>query len=203
MDLAEILMNRLVWMVPLILSITVHEWAHAASANWLGDDTARLLGRNTLNPIAHVDPLGTLLLPLIGIPFGWAKPVPINPIRFRRGVNMKVGVLIVAIAGPISNVCLAAACWALSIGGASRLWAGTEQGINTMIMLNIGLAVFNMLPIPPLDGSRIADALMPARFRPAWNQFGNYGFALLIGLFLLPLFLGGVNLVQALFDVGR
>jgi Zn-dependent protease len=116
---------------------------------------------------------------------------------------MKIGVLIVAIAGPISNVCLATACWALSIGAGGRLSATTEQGINTMIMLNCGLAVFNMLPIPPLDGSRIADALMPARFRPAWNQFGNYGFALLIAIFLLPLILGGVNLVQTLFDVGR
>jgi Zn-dependent protease len=203
MDLTETLMDRLVWMVPLILSITVHEWAHAASANWLGDDTARLLGRNTLNPMAHVDPVGTLLLPLVGVPFGWAKPVPINPIRFRRGVNMKIGVLVVAVAGPISNVCLAAACWALSSGAAGRLSVATEQGINTMIMLNCGLAVFNMLPIPPLDGSRIADALMPARFRSAWNQFGNYGFALLIAMFLLPLFLGGVNLVQTLFGVSR
>lgn len=199
MDLFDLLASRLVWMIPLILSITVHEWAHAASANWLGDDTARLLGRNTLNPISHVDPVGTLLLPMIGIPFGWAKPVPINPIRFRRGVNMKLGVLIVAIAGPISNLILASICWGLKAAFSGHLSADTARGIDVMIMLNLALAVFNMLPIPPLDGSRIVDALMPTRFRPLWNQFGNIGFMLLIALFVLPLFLQGVNLVESLY----
>lgn len=199
MDLFDFLASRLVWMIPLILSITVHEWAHAASANWLGDDTARLLGRNTLNPISHIDPVGTLLLPMIGIPFGWAKPVPINPIRFRRGVNMKLGVLIVAIAGPISNLCLASLCWGLKMTLPSHVSGDTARGIDVMIMLNLALAVFNMLPVPPLDGSRIVDALMPTRFRPLWNQFGNIGFVLLIALFVLPLFLRGINLVESLF----
>jgi len=200
MELSEVVVERLLWMIPLILSITVHEWAHAATAAWLGDDTARLLGRNTLNPVAHVDPVGTLLLPLLGIPFGWAKPVPINPVRFHRGTSMKLGVLMVAIAGPISNVVLAAACWLLKSTPFSRPGTGLDDGLATMIMLNIGLAVFNMLPIPPLDGSRIADALMPARLRPLWHHFSNYGFMLLIAMFLLPMVLTGANLVQLLFD---
>jgi Zn-dependent protease len=200
MELAEFVAERLLWMIPLILSITVHEWAHAASAAWLGDDTARLLGRNTLNPVAHVDPVGTLLLPLLGVPFGWAKPVPINPVRFRRGTSMKLGVLIVAIAGPVSNVVLAAICWLIRSAPLIRPGTGLADGLTTMIMLNMGLAVFNMLPIPPLDGSRIVDALMPTRLRPLWHQFSNYGFMLLIVLFLLPMLLMGVNLVQLLFN---
>ena len=94
-------------LIPLLLSLTVHEWAHAWSAYRLGDDTASMQGRLTLNPIAHIDPVGTLVLPLLGIPFGWAKPVPVNPTRFRRGVNMSTGMIITAAAGPLSNVVLA------------------------------------------------------------------------------------------------
>lgn len=200
MELTDFLADRLLWMIPLILSISVHEWAHAASASCLGDDTARLLGRNTLNPIVHVDPVGTLLLPLLGIPFGWAKPVPFNPVRFRRGTSMKLGVVIVAIAGPISNVVLAATCWL--IRSIAFITPGTHlyQGITMLIMLNLSLAIFNMLPIPPLDGSRIADALMPVGLRPMWHKFSNLGFVVLIAIFLLPVFFRGANLVQLLFD---
>src|SRR5215471_12296793 len=95
------------YLVPLLLSLTVHEWAHAWSAYRLGDDTAAKLGRLTLNPIAHIDPIGTLILPLLGVPFGWAKPVPVVASRFRRGVNMTTGMMITAAAGPLSNVVLA------------------------------------------------------------------------------------------------
>ena len=173
----------------------------AASACWLGDDTARLLGRNTLNPIAHVDPVGTLMLPLLGIPFGWAKPVPINPIRFRRGIGMKMGVFIVALAGPISNIVLASLCWLLQSTPLVERGSPLDQAITTLIILNVALAVFNMLTIPPLDGSRIVDSLMPTRFRPLWHQFSNYGFVILIALFVLPLVLRGANLVQWIFDL--
>lgn len=200
MELSDLLTERLLWIIPLILSITVHEWAHAASASMLGDDTARLLGRNTLNPMAHIDPIGTLMLPLLGVPFGWAKPVAINPVRFHRGTSMKLGVLMVAIAGPISNVVLAAACWFLQLTPLITPGTSLHNGVTTMIMLNIGLAVFNMLPIPPLDGSRIADALMPPGLRPVWHKFSNYGFVLLIALFLLPMLFMGANIVQLLFD---
>src|SRR5262252_9131058 len=94
-------------LVPLLLSLTVHEWAHAYSAHRLGDDTAERQGRLTLNPIPHIDLVGTLLLPLLGVPFGWAKPVPVNPARFKRTVNMRTGMLITAAAGPFSNLVLA------------------------------------------------------------------------------------------------
>src|SRR5690349_16718202 len=109
MDRAEIL-DRVMKLIPLVLSLSVHEWAHAYSAFRLGDDTAARQGRLTLNPIAHIDPLGTLVLPLLGIPFGWAKPVPVNAARFDRKVSMGTGTLITAAAGPFSNVVLAVLC---------------------------------------------------------------------------------------------
>ena len=100
------LATRLVWLVALWLSLAVHEWAHAWSAWRLGDDTAARLGRMTLDPLAHVDPVGTLLLPLLGVPFGWAKPVPINPARFHRGVTLRAGIALTAAAGPAANLAL-------------------------------------------------------------------------------------------------
>src|SRR5687768_7374424 len=104
---ANWLSTRVMILIPLLLSLTVHEWAHAYSAYRLGDDTAEREGRLTLNPIAHIDPLGTLLLPLLGIPFGWARPVPVNPTRFRRDVSMRSGMMLTAAAGPASNVVIA------------------------------------------------------------------------------------------------
>ena len=92
MSLPELLLDRAVNFIPVLLSLTVHEWAHAWTAEKLGDDTAKMMGRLSLNPLDHVDPVGTLLLPLLGVPFGWAKPVPINPTRFRRSIRMPVGV---------------------------------------------------------------------------------------------------------------
>lgn len=198
MDLIDIVTDRLMWLIPLILSITVHEWAHAATAAWLGDDTARLLGRTTLNPVAHVDPIGTLLLPLIGIPFGWAKPVPFNPVRFRSGVRMKLGVLLVAIAGPISNVVMAGLCLAIERLLMVQEGSALHNGLELLVQLNLTLALFNLLPIPPLDGSRIADALMPARLRPLWHKFSNFGFLLLIALFVIPMLLQGINIAESL-----
>jgi Zn-dependent protease len=180
MDTLEFVSQRLLWLIPLILSITVHEWAHAASAAWLGDDTARLLGRNTLNPLAHVDPVGTLLLPLLGVPFGWARPVPVNPVRFRSGTSMKLGVLMVALAGPVSNVVLALACHLIRTSPLIQAGTSLDRGIATMMMLNVSLALFNMLPIHLADqagnfaGSRLS---CPARFilsdgaRPAFERF--------------------------------
>ena len=194
----DLIIERLIWWIPLVLSITVHEWAHAASASWLGDDTARLLGRNTLNPLAHIDPVGTVLLPLLGIPFGWAEPVPINPTRFRRNVSMKLGVLIVAIAGPISNFCLAGACWILSwlLSISQFTNADVLEGLSNVLALNLVLAFFNLLPIPPLDGSRVVDSLMPNHLRPLWNSFSRFGFVLLLALILIPQFMSGFHLIQ-------
>ncbi len=183
------LLERLLILVPLWLCLTVHEWAHAWTAFQLGDDTAMRLGRLTLNPLVHVDPIGTFLLPMLGVPFGWAKPVPVNPTRFRREVRMDLGLLATAAAGPVSNVVLAAltiAIWStFNVFGAAP--SPPLQGLLLFVVqLNVILAAFNMLPIMPLDGSRIADALMPEKLRPAWNRFCGLGPAPLIALIVLP-----------------
>lgn len=200
--LQDLIVERLIWWIPLVLSITVHEWAHAASASWLGDDTARLLGRNTLNPLAHIDPVGTVLLPLLGIPFGWAEPVPINPLRFRRSISMKLGVLLVAIAGPISNLCLAGLCWSVSSLLAVSRFGDSEMlaVLGNVVGLNLALAFFNLLPIPPLDGSRVVDSLISSRFRPLWNSFSQFGVVLLLALILLPQLLIGFSMVNWFFQ---
>ena len=171
-DLARSLMI----LIPLLLSLTVHEWAHAWSAYRLGDDTAEKQGRLTLNPIAHIDPIGTLLLPLLGVPFGWAKPVPVSPTRFRRDVNMNRGMIITAAAGPFSNVVLAVLC-AIAFGLVARFSPdaltarfGVAPLLMMMIQINVALAIFNMIPIPPLDGSRVVDGLVPYGWRPAWES---------------------------------
>lgn len=187
--------ERLLFLIPLILSLSVHEWAHAWSAWRLGDDTAALEGRMTLNPISHIDPLGTLLLPLMGVPFGWAKPVPVNPLRFRREITIRRGMLLVAAAGPISNVIIAAICMVL-LALSSRFTipaslAATPDLLVTLVLLNVILAVFNMFPVPPLDGSKVADSLMPERLRPAWERFCDFGPAALIALIVLPNLIGG------------
>jgi Zn-dependent protease len=184
--------NSLLTLIPLWISLSVHEWAHAWSAYRLGDDTAAMMGRMTINPLAHIDPIGTILLPLLGIPFGWAKPVPVQPHRFRRDINMRTGMMITAIAGPISNLCLAAASMLL-LAIVLRfkpdfLDSGLVAGIVLfkMIFLNVVLAVFNLLPIPPLDGSRVADGLMPRALRPAWENLCRLGPFALMAVILLP-----------------
>src|SRR5262245_34666958 len=156
------LLERIMNLIPLILSLTVHEWAHAYSAFRLGDDTAARHGRLTLNPIPHIDPIGTLLLPLLGVPFGWAKPVPVVPTRFRRDVSMRTGMMITAAAGPISNLVLAVLAtliWGLllRVTVPSR---GVEMLLMKAIVGNLALFIFNFIPVPPLDGSRIVDGLM-------------------------------------------
>jgi len=163
-------------LIPLVLSLTVHEFAHAWSARRLGDDTASRMGRMTLNPLAHIDPIGTLLLPLLGIPFGWAKPVPVNPARFRPGVRMGTGMALTAAAGPASNILLALLLSA-TFAALERYipgWLAQGRGIGElleiMIVLNVNLALFNLLPIPPLDGSRIVDGFMPQGLRPIWDR---------------------------------
>jgi Zn-dependent protease len=178
-------------LIPLVLSLTVHEYAHAWAAFRLGDDTASRAGRFTLNPLAHVDPIGTLLLPLLGVPFGWARPVPVDPRRFRRGVRMTTGMALTAAAGPISNLLLSVlitAGYALAIRFAPDVVdrnTGVRQLLMVMIYMNVNLALFNLLPVPPLDGSRILDGVMPLRLRPAWQRVMVLSPFLLLAVFFL------------------
>ncbi len=178
-------------LVPLILSLTVHEYAHGWTARRLGDDTAERAGRLSLNPLVHIDWLGTVLLPLLGIPFGWAKPVPVDPTRFRRGVRMGTGMALTASAGPISNVILAILA-TVGYGALVRFSPETLDGtpgiaalLQSVIGINVSLALFNLIPVPPLDGSRIVDGFMPYRLRPQWEAFSRFAPFLLIGVMLL------------------
>jgi len=169
------LAQRVMMLIPMLLSLAVHEWAHAWSAYRLGDDTAAMQGRLTLNPLAHVDPIGSFLLPLLLIPFGWAKPVPVNPARFRRGVNMSTGMIITAAAGPAANVVLAVLS-AVAFGCVAHFAPDLltrPLGVGTLLKwlvgMNVTLALFNMIPVPPLDGSRVVDGLIPYGWRPHWE----------------------------------
>lgn len=204
--------ERIMGVIVLILSLTVHEWAHAWSAFRLGDETAAREGRLTLNPLVHMDPVGTLLLPLLGVPFGWAKPVPVNPARFRRGVNMSGGMALTAAAGPISNLLLAFLC-AVLFGVLLKVSPSMVSGRDAVSMLlkwtlsvNVSLAVFNLLPVPPLDGSRIVAHFIPSRLQDAWESFTRLApFLLLLLLATGGLILSGpINYVRgALFEVVR
>jgi Zn-dependent protease len=188
------LLERLLVLIPVLLSLGVHEWAHAWTATMLGDDTAEKSGRLTLNPLAHIDPLGTLLLPLIGIPFGWARPVPVEPTRFRPGVRMGVGLLLTAVAGPLSNLLLALVATSLvaltSRGPWQLHYPGVELLLRQGVIVNLSLAVFNILPIPPLDGSRVVEGLIPFEWRRYWDPVTRLGGWLLLGVLLLPMLTG-------------
>jgi Zn-dependent protease len=182
-------MGRLMWLPLFLLSLTVHEFAHAWAASRLGDDTARRLGRLTLNPLSHIDLLGTILLPLLGVPFGWAKPVPVDPTRFRRDVSMARGMAITASAGPIANAIMAIlAAVALGLGVRSAPGFMERDGpavffLVSMLQLNVGLALFNLIPIPPLDGSRIVAWLMPNGLREQWHQLERFAPLLIMAVF--------------------
>lgn len=170
----------------MLLALTFHECAHAWVAYRMGDPTAKMLGRVTLNPLKHLDPIGTIALYLTGM-FGWAKPVPINPRNFR---DVSKGLLWVSLAGPMSNLFLAAVSAliykALIFGGVSLLAAAPSVYkpvfimVELSIMINVSLAIFNMVPIPPLDGSKVLMHLLPADKAFAFARFEPYGFMILI-----------------------
>ena len=177
----------------LLFSLTVHESAHAWTANRLGDPTARRLGRISLNPVVHIDPIGTILLPLVafmagGLIFGWAKPVPVNP---RNLANPRRDFLLIAAAGPASNVLLAtAASLLMRVGPAGAAASGGVASVLfdigfMVIQLNLLLAVFNMIPIPPLDGGNVLAGLLPGPLADGYDRVVRpYGFMILLILMM-------------------
>ena len=191
MPFSQDLRGTILNLIVLVLSLTVHEFFHAWSAWKLGDDTAARMGRLTLNPIPHIDLIGTILLPLMNAPIGWAKPVPVNSARFHRGVSMARGDIIVSSAGPLSNIglgLLAAVVWGVLARFAPDVVARDTAGgalLARLVTVNAGLAVFNLLPIPPLDGGHVAANLIPTGWRAGWDQFARLAPFLLLGLLIL------------------
>jgi len=181
--------------VVLLFSLSVHESAHAWMAWKLGDDTAQRLGRVSLNPIVHIDPIGTLLFPLIqiftNVPLlGWAKPTPYNPANFRRDVSLRKGHMLVAAAGPVSNFLLALVFTGVLVvlvrGG---LVESRDNFLLTLallgIQLNVLLALFNLVPIPPLDGSKVASFGLGGELGDRYDRvMGPYGFVILMLLLM-------------------
>ena len=184
--------------VVILLSLTVHEFSHGWVAAKLGDPTAKLSGRLSLNPIAHIDPIGTIALPVLmaimhGPIFGWAKPVPINPLYFRRDITMRKGMLLVAAAGPVSNILLATV-GTVALGVAIRtglIMPGSHGYVYEFfyyfIFINLLLAFFNFIPIPPLDGSKILYGLLPENMARKYAEVERYGFILLILIIATPI----------------
>ncbi len=191
-DLSGILYDASTWVVPVLLAITLHEASHGYVAWRLGDDTAYRLGRVTFNPLKHVDPFGTIILPIVlfitgGFLFGWAKPVPVAFGRLRRP---RRDMILVAAAGPGSNLVLAAVS-ALAIHllpfASPVLAAWLYQALVKSILINLILAVFNMLPLPPLDGGRVAVGLLPRPLALRLARLERWGLFIIIGaVFLLP-----------------
>lgn len=203
--------NLIIWFIVLLFSLSFHEAAHAWTSEKFGDSTGRYQGRITLNPIAHIDPFGTILFPIVsalsGIPLlGWAKPVQTNPLLWRDKTKANISV---SAAGPISNFILAAIAFVvikslitlnvveLRGGYYTLVQPIADQGsflaplcvlLSVMLLLNIGLGVFNLIPVPPLDGSHVLEELLPASMSEAYAQVQPYGFLLLYGLMFLGVF---------------
>jgi Zn-dependent protease len=198
MNELSLIQRIIVWVIPVIFAITVHETAHGWVAKKYGDNTAKMLGRLTLNPLKHIVPVGTILLPGIllltgtGFIFGWAKPVPVDARNFK---NPRQDMAIVALAGPVSNLLMAVG-WALI----ARVGVMINVDFMTLpmiywgiagISINLVLALINLIPIPPLDGSRVVSGILPNRWAWQYNKLERYGFLIL----LLMLFTGTLNVI--------
>ena len=194
----ETLRRGLVFLVALVLSICVHEFGHAFVADKLGDRLPRAQGRVTLNPLAHIDPIGTLLLPLFDIfsgpaigsrILGWGKPVRISlaPGDITKKVSIRTAHALIAIAGPGMNVLFALVLSALFVGLIKGGYDSLADGVANVIAMNIGLCLFNLLPIPPLDGGAVLARFVPRRLDGLLEQLNRYGFIILFGLLMTGL----------------
>ena len=200
MDINSIIYNIAVWTIPVLFAITIHEVAHGWVANILGDKTAKMLGRLSLNPIKHIDPIGTVVVPLAmvvlqtGFVFGWAKPVPVNSRNFK---SPRKDMAIVAAAGPISNLIMAV-FWVFifKLGVSVIPDQAIAQGIMAMgragIIINIILFVFNLFPIPPLDGSKVLAGFLPQSLANLMDKIEPYGLFIVLGL----VYLGVLNTIM-------
>lgn len=201
----QLIPQLVIYMVVLLLAISAHEAAHAWMSYKFGDDTARLLGRITLNPVAHTDPIGTLLIPIAGFIFGamgggrfpligWGKPTPVNPLRWR---NKDLANVMVSIAGILANLLIAIIAFVifkflLMSGTIQQMSDSTQEPVilflDNLLIMNISLAVFNLLPFPPLDGSKVLETFLPASMQPALEFLERYGYFLLILLIYMGVF---------------
>lgn len=196
---------HLPFILVVIISLPIHEFAHGYIANKLGDDTAYYQGRLTLNPFAHLDLFGTISMIVFG--FGWAKPVPVNPARFK--CNMRLGMALTALAGPVSNLILSLIFMIVS-KGAFLLGSATDNTffyfVNWLAFhicsANIGLAFFNLLPIPPLDGSRILNYFLPYRAQNFIDMLERYSFIILMGILFLDNRIGFLSAIINFFANG-
>jgi Zn-dependent protease len=201
----QLIPQLVIYMVVLLLAISAHEAAHAWMSYRFGDDTARLLGRITLNPMAHTDPIGTLLIPIVGfvlgamgggrIPLiGWGKPTPVNPLRWR---NKNVANVMVSLAGILANLFIAIVAFAifkiiLQSGLIYSISESLQEPIvlflDRLLIMNISLAVFNLLPFPPLDGSKVLETFLPPSMQPVLEVLEQYGYWILILLIYIGFF---------------
>ncbi len=166
----------------LLFAITIHEYAHGRAALWLGDPTAKNMGRLTLNPLPHIDPFGAICLFLFN--FGWAKPVPVNPRYFK---NIRKDIILMALAGPLANILLAFLAGIL-IRYFFFPWDIYRLALIYLLFMNIGLGLFNLVPIPPLDGSHVLENLLPLRAAQKYREFGRYGAMIILGIVILDNF---------------
>jgi Zn-dependent protease len=188
----DVVLRVIIWAVPVLFSVILHEVSHGWVAYKLGDDTAKRMGRLTLNPIPHIDILGTVILPLImiiagGPVFGWAKPVPYNPHNFDRHINPKDGAMWVALAGPVLNLILAFISSFILVltakwfsGLPSVFYYSLIQLFKALVIINIVLACFNLIPIPPLDGSKVLMRFLPSKYESYYVMMERYGFLVII-----------------------
>jgi Zn-dependent protease len=201
----ELIPRLVIYMVVLLLAISAHEAAHAWMSNRFGDDTARLLGRVTLNPNAHIDPIGTLLIPIVMFIFssagvfipliGWGKPTPVNPLRWR---NKDLANVMVSLAGIMANIFIALIGFIIlkviiMNGGPDVVLPESVREpitlfLGNLLMMNVSLAVFNLLPFPPLDGSKVLETFLPASMQPLLEMLEQYGYIILMVLIWMGLF---------------